>query len=132
MIDGAESKQHPIIRIKRVYAPAAPDDGTRVLIDRLWPRGLTRERAQVDLWLKEIAPSAELRRWFAHDPAKFDAFRQRYLTELATVAPAQLALTQLRELAARGPLTLLFGAHDEAHNDAVVLRDLLTSSDHGG
>ena len=131
MPDNNPAKDPPTIQIKRVYAPATPDDGTRVLVDRLWPRGLTHERAHLDHWLKEIAPSPELRRWFAHDPAMFDEFRRRYLAELGASSPAQTALTQLRELAAQGPVTLLFAAHDETHNEAVVLRDLLTGSDAG-
>jgi uncharacterized protein YeaO (DUF488 family) len=112
------------IALKRVYDKAEPIDGTRVLVDRLWPRGLSKERAHIDLWLKDIAPSSELRMWFGHDPAKFAEFRRRYEAELASGA-AHEALEKLRELAQRGPLTLVFAARDTEHANAIVLRDLL-------
>lgn len=112
------------IAIKRVYDTPAPEDGERVLIDRLWPRGLSKERARVDLWLKDAAPSAELRTWFGHDPAKFNEFRQRYEAELAR-EPGRAALALVREHAERGQVTLVFGAHDAAHSNAAVLRELL-------
>jgi uncharacterized protein YeaO (DUF488 family) len=111
------------LRIKRVYEPPAPTDGTRILVDRLWPRGLTKERARVDLWLKEIAPSTELRRWFGHDPARWAEFQARYRAELAANAEP---VARLRAEMARGPVTLIYGAKDEAHNDAIVLRDFLS------
>ena len=114
---------YPIL-LKRAYDRPAPDDGTRVLVDRLWPRGLSKERAHIDLWLKDIAPSNELRGWFGHDPAKFTEFRHRYEAELASGA-GQEALAQLGELAKRGPVTLVFGARDPEHNNAVVVRDVL-------
>jgi uncharacterized protein YeaO (DUF488 family) len=117
-----------MVQLKRAYVEPEASDGTRVLVDRLWPRGVSHERAQLDLWLKEIAPSRELREWFAHDPAKFDVFRRRYLAELAAAPEAQSALTRLRELAARGPLTLVYAAHDETHNEAIALRDLLNGA----
>ena len=108
------------IRTKRVYEPAASEDGLRVLVDRLWPRGLKKADAAVALWLKEAAPSAELRRWFGHDPARWDEFRRRYAAELdgnrAALAPL---------LAAEGTLTLLYAAHDEEHNNAVALAEWL-------
>ncbi|WP_296750253.1 DUF488 domain-containing protein [Thiobacillus sp.] len=107
------------LRVKRVYALPSPEDGARILVDRLWPRGLSREKARVDLWLKELAPSTELRKWFNHDPAKWDEFRQRYQQELRQ-QPA--ALAQLVELAGTRPVTLLFGAKEERFNDAVVLK----------
>ena len=110
------------IRLKRVYEPAMPDDGTRILVDRLWPRGLSKADAAIDLWLKDIAPSTELRRWFGHDPNRWPDFRQRYQRELAEHTAE---LDQLRALAEQGIVTLLFGARDEQHNDAVVLRDTL-------
>ena len=113
----------PKIQLKRVYAPPAPDDGARVLVDRLWPRGLSKSAAAVDHWLKELAPSTELRRWFAHDPARWEEFRRRYKAELAQ-APDRL--DELRVLARGRRVTLLFAAKDEAHNDAVVLRDVLS------
>lgn len=107
------------LRVKRVYASPSPEDGARILVDRLWPRGLSREKARVDLWLKELAPSTELRKWFNHDPAKWDEFRQRYQQELRQ-QPA--ALAQLVELADTRPVTLLFGAKEERFNDAVALK----------
>jgi uncharacterized protein YeaO (DUF488 family) len=112
------------IALKRVYDEPDPGDGTRVLVERLWPRGLSKERAHVDVWLKEIAPSRELRTWYGHDPEKFAQFRCRYESELAKPS-GQAALTRLRELAKQGPLTLVFAAHDTEHSNAAVLRDLL-------
>jgi len=112
------------VRIKRAYEEPAPSDGTRVLVDRLWPRGVTKERARVDLWLKDVAPRTELRQWYGHDPAKFDEFRGRYVRELEE-EPGHAALARLRELARRGPVTLVFGARDVEHSEAAVLRDLL-------
>ncbi len=110
------------VNLKRVYDPAAPADGTRLLIDRLWPRGLSKADAAVDRWLKEIAPGTELRRWFGHDPERWQEFRRRYTDELRENATA---LEELRALARKGTVTLLYGARDEEHNDAVVLRDVL-------
>ena len=114
------------IALKRVYEEPEPSDGTRVLVDRLWPRGLSKERARVDLWLKEVAPSNELRKWFGHEPEKFAEFRRRYEAELASEG-AQEALAKLQDMAKRGLLTLVFAAHDTEHNNAVVLRDLVLS-----
>lgn len=111
-----------MIRIKRAYDPSAPDDGRRVLVDRLWPRGMAREKAQVDEWLKDVAPSAALRSWFGHDPAKWDEFRERYRQELAD-HPDQLE--NLKRMAEQGTVTLLFAAKDQEHNNAVVLKGLL-------
>jgi uncharacterized protein YeaO (DUF488 family) len=110
------------VRLKRAYAAPAATDGARVLVDRLWPRGVSREAAALDQWMKEIAPSDDLRRWFGHDPARWDDFRRRYVDELR--AHDSLVDT-LRALARRGPLTLVYGARDETHNDAVVLRDVI-------
>lgn len=110
------------VRLKRVYDPVASDDGVRVLVDRLWPRGLRKADAAIDRWMKDIAPSTELRRWFGHDPERWPAFHRRYSEELLKQA---VAVDELRELARDGRVTLLFAAHDEAHNDAVVLRDAL-------
>jgi uncharacterized protein YeaO (DUF488 family) len=115
-----------IVATKRVYEEPTPDDGERVLIDRLWPRGLTKENAHVDLWLKDIAPSRDLRTWFGHEPAKFDEFRRRYEAELAQ-EPARSALATLRQHCARGPVTLVYAAHDSAHSNAAVLRELLSA-----
>jgi uncharacterized protein YeaO (DUF488 family) len=112
------------IRIKRVYEEPDAGDGTRILVDRLWPRGLTKEKAKVDLWLKDVAPSTELRRWFAHDPAKWTEFRTRYLEELKG-DKEQLSL--LRQEAAKGTVTLVYGARDQQHNEAVVLEKLLAT-----
>ena len=110
------------LRIRRAYDPPAPDDGCRVLVDRLWPRGLKRETAGADRWLRELAPSNELRTWFAHDPARWDEFRQRYAGELQAPA-ATAALAELRSLIAAHPVvTLLYAARDTTCNNAEALR----------
>ena len=110
------------VKIKRVYDAPDGDDGTRILVDRLWPRGLTKERACVDLWLKDIAPSTELRKWFGHDPAKWEQFRERYHRELeANVNLVSL----LKEKLKGGTVTLLFAAKDAEYNEAVVLQEWL-------
>lgn len=106
------------VAVKRAYEPAAPEDGRRVLIDRLWPRGLSKERAAIDLWLKEIAPSTALRQWFGHDPERWGDFQRRYHAELDS---NREAVAQLAEVIGAGKTTLIYGAKDEAHNDAVVL-----------
>lgn len=110
------------IKLKRVYDRPASDDGLRVLVDGLWPRGVSRRAASADLWLKEAAPSSALRRWFGHDPRRWKGFCRKYRAELAR-RPEILKL--LNDLRRSTPLTLLFGAHDEAHNNAVVLREML-------
>ena len=110
------------IAIKRVYEPAAKADGYRVLIDRLWPRGLKKEAVPLDLWAKELAPSTALRQWFGHDPALWDGFRHRYASELDGLAEHWQPLA---ERAARHTVTLLYGAHDEEHNNDVVLKTYL-------
>jgi uncharacterized protein YeaO (DUF488 family) len=110
------------VKLKRAYARPSADDGTRILIDRLWPRGVGKVDAAIDQWAKDIAPSTALRKWFGHDPARWEEFRRRYAAEVRQ-HPEQLA--QLRALARQGPVTLVYSAHDELHNDAVVLRDLL-------
>ena len=110
------------IRIKRAYEEPDSEDGTRVLVDRLWPRGLTKEKARVDVWLKDVAPSTELRKWFAHDPAKWSEFRSRYLEELKR---NKEPLSLLRQEAAKGTVTLVYGAKDQEHNEAVILQRLL-------
>ena len=112
------------IRIKRAYEEPDREDGTRILVDRLWPRGLTKEKAKVDLWLKDVAPSTELRKWFAHDPGKWAEFQSRYLEELKR-NKEQLSL--LRQEAAKGTVTLVFGAKDQQHNEAVILQRLLVA-----
>jgi uncharacterized protein YeaO (DUF488 family) len=112
------------LALKRVYAAASPGDGRRILVERLWPRGLRKEEAGVDLWLKEVAPSHPLRRWFHEAPeARWPAFQDRYREELRGAAAAPLAT--LRGLAQRGPVTLLFAARDEARNSAMVLKAVL-------
>lgn len=110
------------IRIKRAYDPPTRDDGARVLIDRLWPRGVKKENLALDQWAKELAPSTELRQWFGHDPALWEEFRRRYAAELR---PHADLLESLRALARKGPITLVYGAHDEAHNNAVAMRGFL-------
>jgi uncharacterized protein YeaO (DUF488 family) len=110
------------IRLKRAYEPAAPSDGYRVLIDRLWPRGVSREQAKLDEWEQELAPSAELREWFGHDPSRFEEFRRRYIKELRA---QRSRLTELRRRAHKDTLTLVYSARDTEHNDAVVLADVL-------
>lgn len=109
------------IRLKRAYDPPSPEDGRRVLVDRLWPRGVSRKDAHIDLWLKDIAPSAELRRWFGHRPERWPEFRKRYLEELES-SPA---VAELKQIMASGHVTLIFGAKDREHNDAVVLAEHL-------
>jgi uncharacterized protein YeaO (DUF488 family) len=110
------------VRLKRAYEPAAATDGCRVLIDRLWPRGVSREQARLDEWARDLAPSTELRRWFGHDPARYADFRRRYTIELAAQEPK---LRELRRRARTGTLTLVYGARDSEHNDAVVLAEIL-------
>ena len=107
-----------MLRIKRVYEPQTRSDGRRILVDRLWPRGLSKKKAAVDDWIKDIAPSAKLRRWFGHDPRRWPEFRRRYRHELRAHADLMRALTAR---ASRGNVTLVYGARDEQHNDAVVL-----------
>jgi uncharacterized protein YeaO (DUF488 family) len=110
------------IKLKRAYDSARSTDGTRVLVDRLWPRGVRKADAAIDLWAKDIAPSTLLRKWFAHDPARWREFRRRYSEEIHRHRDQ---LDELRSLAQKGRITLVFAAHDEAHNDAVVLREIL-------
>lgn len=110
------------VKLKRAYEAPAAEDGIRILIDRLWPRGISKKKAALDQWMQDIAPSAELRKWFGHDPARWDEFRRRYAEEVHQNAEL---LDRLRSLARRGPVTLVYSAHDEVHNDAVVLRNLL-------
>ena len=114
----------PEVRVRRVYDEPAGDDGARVLVDRLWPRGLTKARADLTEWCKEVAPSTELRRWYGHDPAKFEEFVSRYRAELQQPERAT-ALQHLRELARIGPLTLLTATKDPDLSEAAVLAGLL-------
>lgn len=114
----------PDVQVRRVYDEPEPQDGARVLVDRLWPRGLRKDAAHLDEWAKDVAPSTELRKWYAHDPAKFAEFCRRYTAELATGAP-RAALNQLAARAAAGPVTLLTATRDAAHSEAAVLAGLL-------
>jgi len=110
------------LRIQRVYVPPAAEDGARILIDRLWPRGVKKEALALHGWQKDLAPSTALRQWFGHDPARWEEFRRRYRAELAGREPA---LAALRELARARVVTLVYAAYDEAHNNAVVVREVL-------
>ena len=110
------------VRLKRAYEPATPADGYCVLIDRLWPRGLSRQRARLDDWDKQLAPSTSLRQWFGHEPGSFEEFRRRYVEALQRQRPR---LAGLRRRAREGTLTLVYSAHDAEHNDAVVLAEVL-------
>lgn len=110
------------LRLKRAYELATPDDGLRILIDRLWPRGVSKAEAKLDDWMKDVAPSTELRQWFSHDPARWAEFQRRYRVELQQHSEE---LNHIRALAKKQTVTLIYSAHDEAHNDAVVLRDVL-------
>ena len=110
------------IKMKRIYDAPEATDGRRILVDRLWPRGISKEKAKIDLWLKSVAPSNELRKWFGHDPERFAEFDRRYRAELTESG----ALDELRAVLREHPdATLLFAAHDEAHNNAAVLKELL-------
>jgi len=110
------------VNIKRAYEAPSRDDGTRVLIDRLWPRGVSKDEARIDHWLKDLAPSTELRKWFGHDTARWEEFSKRYTDEIDEHAAE---LDQLLKLAQEGPITLVYAAHDELRNNAVVLRNIL-------
>ncbi|NLO72544.1 MAG: DUF488 domain-containing protein [candidate division WS1 bacterium] len=110
------------VHLKRAYEPASEDDGLRVLVDRLWPRGLRKQDAHLDLWLQEVAPSSSLRKWFAHDPAKWEEFQRRYFDELRAQVEA---VAQLRRLAEDQQVTLVYAARDEQHTHAAVLKRFL-------
>lgn len=110
------------VQLKRAYELPETADGTRVLIDRLWPRGVKKADAALDRWMKDLAPSTGLRKWFGHDPARWDEFRRRYADEVHQHSDQ---LDELRSLARQGRVTLVYSAHDEEHNDAIVLRDLV-------
>lgn len=110
------------LRVKRVYDAAAPDDGARILVDRLWPRGLNKTSAALTFWHKDIAPSTGLRKWFAHDPTRWTEFRKRYRMELHS---NKQAVDRLGDYLKDGPVTLLYAAHDTTHNHALVLADYL-------
>ena len=113
-----------MFKLKRVYEAPCPEDGLRVLVERLWPRGLTRERAAVDLWLKDVAPSPELRKWFGHDPARWEQFQGRYRRELRGKKDA---VRLLRQKGKEDTVTLVYAARDEEHNGALVLKRLIES-----
>lgn len=114
------------LRSKRAYEPKAPEDGRRVLVDRLWPRGLSKQDLEGVLWLRDVAPSADLRKWFGHKPERWDEFRRRYFAELRS----NPAVQTLQDLIGEGPVTLLYGAHDEIHNQAAALAEFLTTKSH--
>ncbi len=116
-----------MVKVKRAYEPPSRSDGYRVLVDRLWPRGVKKEAARLDLWAKDLAPSPALRTWFGHDPARFAEFARRYHAELRA-GPARALLAELARRAAHGTVTLVYGARDEEHNGAVVLRDALDAA----
>jgi uncharacterized protein YeaO (DUF488 family) len=118
----ADHLSRPAVRIKRAYEAPARNDGYRVLVDRLWPRGVKKETLALDIWAKELAPSGELRRWFGHDPSRWKRFVQRYRRELRAQT-ARGRLDDLARRAAKGTVTVVYGARDEQHNDAVVIRD---------
>jgi uncharacterized protein YeaO (DUF488 family) len=110
------------IKIKRIYEAPGPEDGTRILVDRLWPRGMKKENAHINLWLKDVAPSTELRKWFGHDPGRWSGFKTKYMEELKLKKDD---LSIIRHAASEGPVTLLYAARDEQHNEAVILQELL-------
>jgi uncharacterized protein YeaO (DUF488 family) len=118
----ATRRETAMIKLKRVYEPPSRSDGARVLVERLWPRGLKKERAAVDLWLKDVAPSTELRKWFGHDPAKWEAFQRRYREELRQKKDA---IQLLKEKGKKGTVTLVYAARDEEHNGALALKRFL-------
>jgi uncharacterized protein YeaO (DUF488 family) len=121
----------PDVRVRRVYDDPSPEDGARVLVDRIWPRGLRKDAARLDEWAKDVAPSTELREWYGHDPAKFDEFRRRYLDELSG-EPEHTALGWLCSLAAKERVTLLTATKDVAHSQAAVLAQLLQDTGESG
>lgn len=114
----------PNVKTKRIYDPPEASDGSRVLVDRIWPRGISKDEAKLDLWLKEAAPSTDLRKWFGHDPERWDEFRSRYRAELSN---NDEALAPLRKLIEDESVTLLYAARDEVHNNAVALKEFLGS-----
>jgi uncharacterized protein YeaO (DUF488 family) len=117
-------KRQVTIKLKRAYEPPEKADGARILVDRLWPRGVSKSSAQIDLWLKDIAPSASLRKWFGHDPSKWGEFRKRYVRELAKRSEA---VARLKHRVGKGVVTLVYSTKDEHHNNAVALKEFLES-----
>jgi len=118
-----------LIRLKRAYDPPAPEDGARLLVERLWPRGLTKEKAALDLWLKDAAPSPELRKWFSHDPDRWEEFKRRYREELTD---RQDIIKMLREKSRAGTVTFIYAARDQTRNSAVVLKEVVEGDSGGG
>ena len=116
------------IRLKRAYDPPSPDDGVRILVERLWPRGLSKEHAAIDLWVKDLAPSAELRRWYAHEESRWPEFRRRYGAELREHRDQ---LAELRRLAGEGPVTFIYGSRETERNSATVLREVVETVEAG-
>jgi uncharacterized protein YeaO (DUF488 family) len=114
------------IWLKRVYDQPSADDGQRILVDRVWPRGLSKDKARVDEWLRELGPSTALRKWFGHEPSRWDEFRARYQAELSVPEQRQ-RLQRLRELARKETVSILYGAKDREHNQAVVIAELLAT-----
>jgi uncharacterized protein YeaO (DUF488 family) len=112
-----------MIHLKRIYEPESPEDGLRFLVERLWPRGVKKEALHLDVWLKEVAPSTELRQWFAHDPAKWAEFQRRYFAELDAMPEA---VQPIRNAMREGPVTFLFSSHDADHNNALALKTYLS------
>lgn len=112
-----------MFQLKRAYEPASPDDGCRVLVERLWPRGVSKERAEIDAWLKDVAPSAELRKWYAHDPERWKEFCRRYWVELRS---NREAVDELRKKGREGKVTLIYATHDVEHSGALALKQFLT------
>jgi uncharacterized protein YeaO (DUF488 family) len=117
-----------MLKIKRIYDPPSEGDGRRILVDRLWPRGVKKEEARIDEWLKEISPSNELRKWFGHDPAKWPEFKKRYRKELED---KKAVLDRIKEDAQKKTVTLLYAAHDEAHNNAAAMKEFLSGTSKG-
>lgn len=122
------TKKKPDVHVRRVYEEPSPQDGTRVLVDRVWPRGLSKDKAHLDEWVKDVAPSTDLRRWYGHDPDRFAEFAERYRRELRSDDEAAHALAHLRDLAGGGRLTLLTATKDVDHSQAVVLAETLGAS----
>ena len=118
-------RKRKMIVLKRIYEPSSTEDGKRILVDGIWPRGISKDKAQLDKWMKEIAPSTELRKEFNHKPERFEEFKEHYIKELQETEEKKVALNQLLELAKEEKVTLLFGAKDEVHNQAVVLKEVL-------
>lgn len=121
--EGGYSEDMKNVQVKRVYEKAEKSDGFRILVDRLWPRGISKEEARIDEWIKDAAPSNALRKWFSHDPEKWNEFRRRYSGELKTDSEKKEAVKHIRRIAKEQPVTLLFSARDIEHNNALVLRD---------